>query len=45
LVSDGYQNIQELMGSAGVESNPITQLVCLGEIQELWERRLVSLSP
>ena len=45
LLCDGYQTIQELMGSAGVQPDPVLQLLCLGQLQELWERRLISLSP
>jgi carbamoyltransferase len=45
LVSDGHRSIQELMRHADIDSDPITQLVCLAQIQELWERRLISLSP
>lgn len=45
LLSDGYQSIEELMEHANVEKDPGTRLMCLGQLQELWERRMVSLSP
>jgi len=44
LLCDGYRSIEELTRSAGFKDEG-TRLLCMGQIEELWERRLVSLQP